>query len=162
MAVVEARIRVHHPCPYCDLSVEFPRTLFLLGCDNRCDVFLVSSPEVEELQRVLSAFRDSFHGSCTVQDGQEAVVVVPDFEWADPPSVTGLARRAGVWALPPALSGPGLTRRVARSIGRWSAPTPSRVPKGTVHNPSLGKGRTSGLRLGSLGSELETSRSSAS
>jgi class 3 adenylate cyclase/predicted DNA binding protein len=103
MAVVEARMRVHHPCPYCDLSVEFPRTLLLLWCDNRRDVFLVSSPDAGELRQVLSAFRDSFHGRCTVQDGQEAVVVVPDFEWADPPSVTGLARRTGVWALPPVL-----------------------------------------------------------
>jgi class 3 adenylate cyclase/predicted DNA binding protein len=103
MAVVEARMRVHHPCPYCDLSVEFPRTLLLLWCDNRRDVFLVSSPDAGELRQVLSAFRDSFHGRCTVQDGPEAVVVVPDFEWADPPSVTGLARRTGVWTLPPVL-----------------------------------------------------------
>ena len=103
MAVVEARMRVHHPCPYCDLSVEFPRSLFLLWCDNRRDVFLISSPDAGELRKVLSAFRDSFHGRCTVQDGPQAVVVVPDFEWADPPSVTGLARKTGVWALPPVL-----------------------------------------------------------
>lgn len=94
---------MHHPCPYCDLSVEFPRTLFLLWCDNRRDVFLVSSPEAGELRHVLSAFRDSFHGRCTIQGGQEALVVVPDFEWADPPSVTGLARKTGVWVLPPVL-----------------------------------------------------------
>jgi len=103
MPVVEARIRVHHPCPYCDLSVEFPRTLFNLWCDNRRDVFLVSSPEEGELRQVLAAFRDSFHGRPIVQDGAQALLVVPDFEWADPPSVTGLARRTGVWALPPVL-----------------------------------------------------------
>jgi class 3 adenylate cyclase/predicted DNA binding protein len=123
MSVVEARIRVHHPCPCCDLSVEFPRTLFLLWCDNRRDVFLVSSPEQGELRQVLSALRDSFHGRVTVQDDHEALVVVPDFEWVDPPSVTGLARRTGVWVLPPVLYHEG------RETYHFVAPTRSELDR---------------------------------
>lgn len=101
MAVVDARMRVHHPCPYCDLSVEFPRTLFQLWCDNRRDIFLVSSPTVDELHRAVRTMRDSFHGRRLIEDGGDALVMVPDFEWAEPPSVTGLARRAGVWVVHP-------------------------------------------------------------
>ena len=101
MVVVDARIRVHHPCPYCDLSVEFPETLFLLWCDNRRDIFLVASPSVEELHRVGQALRDSFHARRLIEDGREALVLVPDFEWAEPPSVTGMARKVGVWVLHP-------------------------------------------------------------
>jgi predicted DNA binding protein len=101
MTVVEAHVRVHHPCPYCDVSVEFPRTLLLLWCDNRRDVFLVSAPDPGELGRVVAALRESFHARRLFDDGKDALVTVPDFEWADPPSVTGLARRTGVWTLPP-------------------------------------------------------------
>ncbi|MGC2289335.1 MAG: helix-turn-helix domain-containing protein [Thermoplasmata archaeon] len=101
MPVVGAHVRVHHPCPYCDISAEFPRTLLLLWCDNRRDVFLVSAPDPPELRRVVSALRDSLHARCLVVDGKDALVTVPDFEWADPPSVTGLARKTGVWVLHP-------------------------------------------------------------
>ena len=107
MAVVDARVRVHHPCPYCDLSVEFPQTLFLLWCDNRRDTFLVSSPEEEEARRAVAALRRSFHARCLLSDGPNALVEVPDFEWATPPSVTGLARRAKVWVLPPVVYAEG-------------------------------------------------------
>lgn len=101
MAVVDARVRVHHPCPYCDLSTEFPESLLLLWCDNRRDVFLVASPTAEERERVVSALRASFHARALWADGTQALVAVPDFEWPDPPSVTGLARRTGVWVLHP-------------------------------------------------------------
>jgi predicted DNA binding protein len=101
VAVVDARVRVHHPCPYCDLSAAYPEALFLLWCDNRRDVFLVSAPDPDELRRILGAMRDSFHARPLVVDAWSALVVVPDFEWAEPPSVTGLARRAGVWVLHP-------------------------------------------------------------
>jgi len=107
MVVVDARVRVHHPCPYCDLSVDFPRTLFLLWCDNRRDTFLVSCPEKEEAGRAVAALRRSFHARLLLSDGSNALVEVPDFEWASPPSVTGLARRAKVWVLPPVVYAEG-------------------------------------------------------
>jgi predicted DNA binding protein len=107
MAVVDARIRVHHPCPYCDLSVRFPRSLFLLWCDNRRDTFLVSSPEPSETRAVVAALRRSLHARPLLADPTTVLVEVPDFEWASPPSVTGLARRTGVWVLPPVVYSEG-------------------------------------------------------
>lgn len=103
MVVIDARVRVHHPCPYCDISVEFPRTLLLLWCDNRRDVFVLSAPDRRELEQVCRALRRSFHARPLLMDGNDAIVGIPDFEWVDPPSVTGLARRTGVWVLHPVL-----------------------------------------------------------
>ena len=101
MPVIDTRIRVRHPCPYCDVSVAFPRTLLLLWCENRRDVFLVSSPDPAELRRVLSGLREAFRARSLVEDGTSALVMVPDFQWADPPAVTRLAEKAGLWTLPP-------------------------------------------------------------
>lgn len=101
MPVVDARVRVHHPCPYCDVSVEFPETLLLLWCDNRRDVFLVSAPSLSEQREVVAALRLSFHASVLSTDGNDALVTIPDFEWTTPPSVTSVARRTNVWVLHP-------------------------------------------------------------
>lgn len=119
MAVVDARLRVHHPCPYCDVSGEFPDSLLLLWCDNRRDVFLVSSPSLAELGKLVSALRISFHARPLLVEGTDALVAVPDFEWASPPSVTGLARRSGVWVLHPVIyhRGTETYRLVAPSKG---------------------------------------------
>jgi len=101
MTSVDASVRIHHPCPYCDISGEFPETLLLLWCDNRRDVFLVSSPNRSELDRVIGKLRRSFRGRPILREGAVAVLALPDFEWSTPPSVTGLARRLGVWVLHP-------------------------------------------------------------
>jgi len=121
MVVVDARVRVHHPCPYCDLSGEFPRTLLLLWCDNRRDVFLVTAPDAPERRRVVAALRESLHARPLLPADREALVLVPDFEWADPPSVTGLARRTGVWVLPPVVYFDGT------ETYRFLAPTKARL-----------------------------------
>src|SRR5690242_4922306 len=74
--VDDGRFRIHHPCPYCHISVRFPRTLLLLWCDNRRDVFLVSSPEAGELRDVLATLRKSFRGKVLLQDAESALVEV--------------------------------------------------------------------------------------
>lgn len=121
MPIVDARIRVHHPCPYCDLSVRFPTSLLLLWCDNRRDTFLLSSPDPAELRRLCGAVRASFRGRVLLAEGTSALVELPDFEWSSPPSVTGLARRGGVWVLPPVVYAEG------RETYRLVAPTRARL-----------------------------------
>lgn len=100
---MDVRLRISHPCPYCDISAKFPQSLLLLWCDNRRDVFLISAPEPSELRGVVSAFRETLHSRLLLEDGRTAIVSIPDFEWTDPPSVTGLARRFGVWVIHPVL-----------------------------------------------------------
>ena len=107
MPVVDARIRVHHPCPYCDLSVRFPRTLMLLWCDNRRDTILLSSPDPGDLAPAVDAFRAAFRTRILLAEPGSALLEVKDFEWPDPPSVTRLARAGGVWVLPPVVYADG-------------------------------------------------------
>ncbi len=107
MTVVDARIRVHHPCPYCGLSDRFPRSVLLLWCDNRRDTFLVSAPDALELRRITRILRREFRARELLRDGATALLELPDFEWKEPPSVTGLARRGRVWVLPPVVYAEG-------------------------------------------------------
>jgi len=103
MGVVDARARIHHPCPYCDISVQFPESLLLLWCDNDRDVFLVSSPDAEELGRVVGSLRRKFRARVILRDSSDALLALPEFHWAKPPSVTGLARRSEVWVVHPVI-----------------------------------------------------------
>lgn len=103
MPFLDVRLRVQHPCPYCDLSVAFPRTLMLLWGENRRDVLLLSSPSSDELGRVLQAIEEAMRGKCLARDGAEALVALRDYLWDDPPAVTRLAENQGMWVLPPTM-----------------------------------------------------------
>jgi predicted DNA binding protein len=115
--MVDARLRVAHPCPYCDVSTAFPRSLLLLWCDNRRDVFLVSSPGPAELRAVLRRMRSTLGARPILVEGPLALVVVRQFQWDRPPSVYRLAERAGLWTLPPIVYFAG------RETYRFVAPT---------------------------------------
>lgn len=101
VALLETRLRVRHPCPYCDVSVAFPRSLLFLWGENRRDIFLVASPDLDELRDLRRAFSAGFRARCLHEDGTNALLSVPDFSWSDPPSVTRLAEEAGAWVAPP-------------------------------------------------------------
>jgi predicted DNA binding protein len=83
------------------VSVQFPESLLLLWCDNDRDVFLASSPDPGELGRVLTTLRRQFRARAILRDGSDALLAVPEYHWAKPPSVTGLARRSDVWVVHP-------------------------------------------------------------
>ncbi len=123
MAVVDARIRVHHPCPYCGISDRYPRSVLLLWCDNRRDTFLVTAPEEAELLPLVRTLRTEFRAHELLRDGTSSLLELPDFEWKDPPSVTGLARRGRVWVLPPVVYADGTEtyRMVAATRSRLNA-----------------------------------------
>jgi predicted DNA binding protein len=119
--VIDARLRIRHPCPYCDLSVASPASLFLLWCDNRRDTLLVSSPDPDELRRVLALIRRRLRGRPLLREASVALAILPEFEWAEPPSVTRIARRSGIWVLPPVLYADG------RETYRLLSPTRARM-----------------------------------
>ena len=121
VAIVDAHLRVRHPCPYCELSERFPQSVLLLWCDNRRDTFLVSSPDPAELRRLTAAMRRGYRARLLLEDGSNALLELPDFEWPSPPSVTGLARRTGVWVLPPVVYAGG------RETYRLVAPSRERL-----------------------------------
>jgi hypothetical protein len=88
LSVVDARIRVHHPCPYCDRSSESPGALSLLWCVNRRDTFLVTTPDLPELRRLTARLRSAHRARVPVAEGSSVLLELPDFEWAGPSSVT--------------------------------------------------------------------------
>ncbi len=101
MAFLETRIRVRHPCPYCNLSVAFPDVQMDLWTSTRSDVFHVTAPNRARLRESLSAMRESIGARRITYGNASALVITHRAQWDHPPSVTGIADRHGVWLVPP-------------------------------------------------------------
>src|SRR2546427_3371452 len=103
MPFLDTRVRVQHPCPYCDLSVAFPDVEMALWTSTRSDVFHIAAPEPARLQRVLRAMLETIGARRITQEGTSALVVTHQARWTYPPSVTRLADRRGLWGVPPTI-----------------------------------------------------------
>lgn len=103
MAFLESRIRVRHPCPYCNLSVVFPDVQMDLWTSTRSDVFHVTAPNRERLRDALSTMRDTIGARRITYGESSALVVTHRAQWDFPPSVTGIADRYGIWLVPPVM-----------------------------------------------------------
>ncbi len=101
MAFLETRVRVQHPCPYCNLSVAFPDVEMDLWTSTRSDVFHVTATTPERLRTALGAMRESIGARKVTYGESSALVITHRAQWAYPPSVTGIADRHNVWLVPP-------------------------------------------------------------
>jgi predicted DNA binding protein len=103
MPFLDTRVRVQHPCPYCDLSVAFPEVEMALWTSTQSDVFHVAAPSPTDLQRVLRAMQETIGARRITQEGTSALVVTHQARWKYPPSVTRIADRRGLWVVPPTI-----------------------------------------------------------
>lgn len=101
MTFLESRIRVQHPCPYCNLSVAFPDVEMDLWTSTRSDVFHVTATEPDRLRKALQQMRRTIGARQITYGASSALVITHRAQWDFPPSVTGIADRHNVWLMPP-------------------------------------------------------------
>jgi predicted DNA binding protein len=103
MPFLETRVRIQHPCPYCDLSVAFPDVEMALWTSTRSDVFHISAPNPSKLQEVLRTMKETIGARKITQAESAALAVTHKAQWDYPPSITGMADRRGLWLIPPTI-----------------------------------------------------------
>lgn len=101
MVFLESRIRVQHPCPYCNLSVAFPDVEMDLWTSTRSDVFHVTATEPDRLRKALQHMRRTIGARQITYGASSALVITHRAQWDFPPSVTGIADRHNIWLVPP-------------------------------------------------------------
>lgn len=101
MTYVDARVRIRHPCPYCDLSAAFPDVSMASWCNQANDLLQIAVSDPERLEPVLAAVRESLGSRIVTCDGASALTIVRDCRWDQFPSVTAVADRCNVWLIPP-------------------------------------------------------------
>ncbi len=101
MTYVDARVRIRHPCPYCDLSAAFPDVSMASWCNQAHDVLQVTVSDARDLMPVLEAVRKSLRSREVTRDGASALTIIRACRWDQFPSVTAVADRCDVWLIPP-------------------------------------------------------------
>ena len=59
MPLLDSRVKVRHPCAYCEFSGAFPEVQFVLRCNGETDALRVVAPDFDTLERVTRSDRSS-------------------------------------------------------------------------------------------------------
>jgi hypothetical protein len=103
MSFVDARVRVQHPCPFCEFSDEFPDVAMTQWCNRSSEVLQVSVPDPGRLDEVLRSARARFEVRELFTDGASALTISRRCSCTGASSVSGLAESQGMWLIPPIL-----------------------------------------------------------
>ncbi len=101
MNFLDTRVRIKHPCPFCDFSAAFPDVEITQWCNQDNDVLHIVVPDPERLPGVLAAARKALGVEDMFRDGRSALTMSRGCCWNKFASVTTAANETGVWLLPP-------------------------------------------------------------
>jgi hypothetical protein len=103
MGFVDARVRVQHPCPFCEFSEAFPDVLMAQWCNRHSEVLQLSVSDPRRLDAVVAAARSRFEARELYIDGESALTLSRRCGCSSPGSVSYLAETKGMWLVPPIL-----------------------------------------------------------
>lgn len=101
MHFYDSRIRVQHPCPFCDLSVAFPEAEMSLWCNRMNEVFHISLPSRSQLEEALMAVERTLGGRQIICDGSSALTITRECLCDKYRSVSSIADECECWLVPP-------------------------------------------------------------
>ena len=101
MNFLDTRVRIRHPCPFCDFSAAFPDVQITQWCNQTNDVLHIVVPDPDRLPEVLAAASKALGVRDMFRDGRSALTMSRGCCWNTFASVTEAANDAGVWLVPP-------------------------------------------------------------
>ncbi len=101
MHFLDTRIRVQHPCPFCDFSAAFPDVEMAQWCNGTNEVLHITVPEPSRLPEVLEAARKSLAVREIFQDGRSVLTVSRACACSRSITISSLADKNDVWLIPP-------------------------------------------------------------
>lgn len=103
MDFIDARMRVSHPCPFCDLSKQFPEAEMYLWCNRKSEVLHVSAEDDTVLEDILRAAKNALNVREVIKCGKQALTMTYACVCNVEGSVTHLADKNECWLIPPTL-----------------------------------------------------------
>jgi len=117
---LDTRVRIKHPCPFCDFSAAFPDAKMVLWCNGSNEILQISVPDSMPLPKILKAAQKSLCAREIVQDGRSALTVMRACVCRQYRSVSTIADESDVWLIPPVIFGNGWETHRILSKGRTS------------------------------------------
>jgi len=101
MKFLDARVRIQHPCPFCDFSREFPEMEMSTWCNVDKEVIRVIVLNESQLREVVSYAREKFGARLLASGLNSALLASCDCMCDEYNSSAGIADRYGSWSVPP-------------------------------------------------------------
>jgi len=117
---LDTRVRIQHPCPFCDFSACFPDAEMVLWCNGSNEILQISAPDSSTLPKILKAAKKSLCAREMVQDGRSALTVLRTCVCRQYRSVAVIADECDVWLIPPVIYNDGWETHRVLSKGKPS------------------------------------------
>jgi predicted DNA binding protein len=98
---LDSRVRVQHPCPFCDLSKGFPEVEFAHWCNRSSDVVHIAIPDPAIFPRLLDVLHDTLDLRDVYWDGQAALTMTRKCACDSMNSIVRIAEDSDCWPIPP-------------------------------------------------------------
>ena len=98
---LDTRVRIRHPCPFCDFSDEFPDAEIVQWCNGSNEILQVTTKDAEDLEKIMSKAEKSLSARQLVQDGGTSAALLLPCRCHTYRSISSIAEDCGVWTVPP-------------------------------------------------------------
>ena len=101
MNLIDSRVRIQHPCRFCDLSAAFPDAEMATWCNRNHDVIQVTVRDSGQMPEFLMSAKKRLRMREMFQDGRSALAMARKCACSEYRSITTIADENGIWIVPP-------------------------------------------------------------
>lgn len=102
MPLLDSRVKVRHPCAYCEFSGAFPEVQFVLWCNGETDALRVVAPDFDTLEKVMRSGRELLGMDLMSRDERPSMIMTGSCRCpTGGQSVVDLAEAHGCWSVQP-------------------------------------------------------------
>lgn len=103
MKFLDARVRIQHPCPFCDLSKEFPEMEMSSWCNVNYEVMQIVARDEDQLCDIISAAKEKYGATCVAEDKKSALLRTANCLCDTFNSIGFVANRHESWSVQPTI-----------------------------------------------------------
>jgi len=103
MRFLDARVRIQHPCPFCDFSKAFPDMEMSSWCNVDNEVMQVVALDGRQLKEIVSYAKENFNARQVAEGQNSALLATNDCLCNSYDSIGMIADKCDSWSVPPTI-----------------------------------------------------------
>lgn len=103
MKFLDARVRIQHPCPFCDFSKTFPEMEMSSWCNVDNEVMQIVALDEAQMREIFAYAKDRFGARQVAGDAKAALLSTANCLCTPDNSIGVIADKYKSWAVPPTI-----------------------------------------------------------
>jgi len=103
MKFLDAKVRIQHPCPFCDFSKAFPEMEMSSWCNVDNEIMQIVALDEVQLREICAYAKEKFGARQVAGDAKAALLSTANCLCNEFNSVTTIADKYESWAVPPTI-----------------------------------------------------------